>query len=105
MIGLPQDTILDQPGEYLTRLIQGNKLDVLTLGKGKIHSIVYNLKEWSGDLKKYNIVKSQKQLKGFTKIYCFPQPMNISLCRFVQPTISANPAQVYLIMHGNLQLN
>ena len=97
MIGLPQDTILDQPGEYLTRLIQGNKLDALTLGKAKIHSIVYNLKEWSGDLKKYNIVKSQTATKQ-QLIYCFPQPMNISLCRFVQPTISANPAQVYLIM-------
>ena len=67
MIGLPQDKILDQPGEYLCQLIQGNKLDALTLGKGKIHNIVFNLKEWSGDLKKYNIVKSQMATKGIYK--------------------------------------
>ena len=67
MISLPLDKILDQPGEYLSQLIQGNKLDALTLGKGKIHSIVFNMKEWSGDLKKYNIVKSQTATKAIYK--------------------------------------
>ena len=101
MIGLPQDTILDQPGEYLTRLIQGNKLDALTLGKGKIHSIVYNLKEWSGDLKKYNIVKSQTATKGIYKdLLLSPthEYQSVSIC-------STNKSSPGVFDHGNLQLN